>query len=172
MSFTECELSLLVLDELFLGKDSIALWTANTEWTFQELLPKARLKHPVSSSHLLKSVKLSWFCCFELKSCILLKFIKSLCIGDHSRGKPHATGASQLQQGWAFSHRRAAVQRTALTPPKCDESREKKKKKERKEQKRKMLWIIMTAVLLSTICLFYSVYKKWTSPFGRCRGAT
>lgn len=31
MSVTECELSLLVLDELLLGEDSIALWIANTE---------------------------------------------------------------------------------------------------------------------------------------------
>lgn len=124
-SFTECQLSLSVLNKKFIGEDSVTVWTPNTEQYCTLLSSDARqdccptfiwsYEHLASSAHPLKQQ--GQLLQFVLNSWVLSKFIKYLHTGDLPVGscdKLHALGKSQLQLKWVFSHRRAADQRTAL----------------------------------------------------------
>lgn len=110
ISFTDCELSLSVLNKQFLGECSV-MWTAITKQVLSPALKLKRIKnccpkviwlskHLASSAHPLEWLWICWFCCFVLHLHLLFKLIKYLYTSDLPVGscdKPKSPEKSQLQ---------------------------------------------------------------------------
>lgn len=123
ISFTDCKLSLLVLNKQFPGEYSV-MWTAITKQVLSPALKLKRIKnccpkvirlskHLASSAHPLEWLWICWFCCFVVNLCLLSKLIKYLYTSDLPVGscdKPKSPGKSLLQPsatgGQPFNARR------------------------------------------------------------------